>query len=304
MQIIHSSLPLLSIIIPIHNGKNEIERCLNSIYSQNIEQDLFEVICVDDASTDETCKILSQWAEKRKNLKVLRHETNKRQGGARNSGMDISRGKYISFIDHDDIYIPEGLKNIINSLSQYEKQNYGHLLDILMFDYIKSDDPHKQLNYSHNSTEIMPGYLFLSQQECSWYVWQYIYRKGYLHHTQRRFRENVLFEDSDFILGALAHAHRVKYFKEKLICYSVPGTRTGQTTTSDMQKLIGQRFLSTMAIKNEAEKFLPSASILYGKHHKSNPPESTIAEAVGGRNGGETAHLHFILLIPFYSTGI
>ena len=68
MQIIHSSLPLLSIIIPIHNGKNEIERCLNSIYSQNIEQDLFEVICVDDASTDETCKILSQWAEKRKNL--------------------------------------------------------------------------------------------------------------------------------------------------------------------------------------------------------------------------------------------
>ena len=286
MQIIHSSLPLLSIIIPIHNGKNEIERCLNSIYSQNIEQDLFEVICVDDASTDETCKILSQWAEKRKNLKVLRHETNKRQGGARNSGMDISRGKYISFIDHDDIYIPEGLKNIINSLSQYEKQNYGHLLDILMFDYIKSDDPHKQLNYSHNSTEIMPGYLFLSQQECSWYVWQYIYRKGYLHHTQRRFRENVLFEDSDFILGALAHAHRVKYFKEKLICYSVPGTRTGQTTTSDMQKLIGQRFLSTMAIKNEAEKFLPSASILYGKHHKSNPPESTIAEAVGGRNGG------------------
>ena len=216
MQIIHSSLPLLSIIIPIHNGKNEIERCLNSIYSQNIEQDLFEVICVDDASTDETCKILSQWAEKRKNLKVLRHETNKRQGGARNSGMDISRGKYISFIDHDDIYIPEGLKNIINSLSQYEKQNYGHLLDILMFDYIKSDDPHKQLNYSHNSTEIMPGYLFLSQQECSWYVWQYIYRKGYLHHTQRRFRENVLFEDSDFILGALAHAHRVKYFKEKL----------------------------------------------------------------------------------------
>lgn len=252
MKINQVRQPLLSIIIPIHNGENEIARCLNSIYSHNITQEQLEVICVDDASTDETYKLLSMWKNNKENLRIIRHGQNKRQGGARNSGMNIAQGKYVTFLDHDDVYVPGGLENVINLLSQLERQNPGHSLDILMFDYIKSDDPDKKMNYSHNSPEMMPGYSFLSQQECSWYVWHYLYRMEYLRSKQRKFREYVLFEDSDFILGVLAHAHRVQYIPMPLVCYFVSGTRIGQTTASDMQKLIDQRLLSCMAIKNEA----------------------------------------------------
>lgn len=73
MKINQLRQPLLSIIIPVHNGENEIARCLDSIYSHNITQEQFEVICIDDASTDETYKFLSAQQNNRENLRIIRH---------------------------------------------------------------------------------------------------------------------------------------------------------------------------------------------------------------------------------------
>lgn len=98
----------------------------------------------------------------------------------------------------------------------------------------------------------MPGYLFVHRQECSWYVWHYIYKTEYLRNNQRKFREHILFEDSDFILGALAHAHKVQYIPIPLVYHFVSGTRIGQITSSDMKKLIEQRLAKCIALKNEA----------------------------------------------------
>ncbi len=73
--------PFLSIVIPVYNGEPFIERCINSIYSQGLAADEFEVICVDDCSTDATPRLLHALAAQHSNLTVLRHSVNKRQGG-------------------------------------------------------------------------------------------------------------------------------------------------------------------------------------------------------------------------------
>uniref|UniRef100_UPI00131DA3F1 glycosyltransferase family 2 protein n=1 Tax=Thaumasiovibrio occultus TaxID=1891184 RepID=UPI00131DA3F1 len=93
---------VFSVIIPVYNGEDFIRRCLDSIVSQSCSVE-YEVIVVDDASTDNTAVLLSKYASEFDGyVQVVTHEENKRQGGARNTGLDIARGKYILFLDADD----------------------------------------------------------------------------------------------------------------------------------------------------------------------------------------------------------
>lgn len=73
--------PLLSIIIPVYNGERFITKCIDSIYGQGLVPDEFEVVCVDDCSTDNMPRMLHELAALHPNLTVLRHNVNKRQGG-------------------------------------------------------------------------------------------------------------------------------------------------------------------------------------------------------------------------------
>lgn len=91
--------PKVSVIIPVYNVENLLPRCLDSIVSQTLED--IEIICVDDGSKDGSLEVLRNYEKRYKRLKVVSQE-NKRQGGARNTGMDLASGEYIGFIDSDD----------------------------------------------------------------------------------------------------------------------------------------------------------------------------------------------------------
>ena len=85
-----------SIIIPAYNCENYISKCLESIFNQSYKN--FEVIVVDDCSTDKTFEILKKYT----NIKLLSTPVNSRQGTARNIGLDVCTGDYILFVDSDD----------------------------------------------------------------------------------------------------------------------------------------------------------------------------------------------------------
>ncbi len=219
---------------------------MDSIYAQNLDPEDFEVICIDDASTDNTLEILHREQKVRLNLRVLHHETNKRQGGGRNTGMAAAEGNYLMFLDHDDIYLPNSLTEVVATL---QKQHC--LPDILMCDYITNTDSSKSLHYSSNSRQMMTGGQFMDTQQVPWVPWLCAFRTQFFRHHSRQFRECVLFEDTDFVLGCFARANSVFYSPIPLICYSVPGSRKGQTTSSNMIQLIDQRFQLLDAIKND-----------------------------------------------------
>ena len=94
----------ISVVIPMFNISEYISQCLESVLAQNI--DSFEVIAVDDGSTDDTLEIAKKYQKKYSNLKVL-HQDNKGAGAARNLGISEAKGKYIAFMDGDDLY-PDG----------------------------------------------------------------------------------------------------------------------------------------------------------------------------------------------------
>ena len=90
----------LSIVIPVYNTAVYLKECLDSIINQTYSN--IEIICVDDCSPDNSAEIIKEYAAKDNRIKYIKHSENKKQGAARNTGIDAASGKYITFIDSDD----------------------------------------------------------------------------------------------------------------------------------------------------------------------------------------------------------
>ena len=118
----------LSIIIPFYNVEAYIKQCLDSVFRQNIPSSEYEVICVDDCSPDKSLLIVESYAVIHDNIKIIRNEVNRKLGGARNAGVDAASGKYIMFIDSDDLLEDNVLELLC---SEAEKND----LDVLHYDY-------------------------------------------------------------------------------------------------------------------------------------------------------------------------
>ena len=89
----------ISVIIPVHNVEKYIGKCLGSIVSQTYKD--LEIICIDDQSSDNSLKILTDFAQKDTRIKLIKQD-HKGVSAARNNGLNIATGEYISFIDSDD----------------------------------------------------------------------------------------------------------------------------------------------------------------------------------------------------------
>ena len=101
----------LSIIIPVYNTGGYLSRCLDSCLNQDIPSNEYEIIAVDDGSTDNSLDLLKKYAGAYSNIKVL-HQSNKRQGAARNKGLSVAQGEYIWFVDSDDWIVENCLAKV------------------------------------------------------------------------------------------------------------------------------------------------------------------------------------------------
>ena len=97
--------PLVSIIIPVFNSAETIHRSLNSVLKQTYKN--FEIIIIDDCSTDSTINIIQTYDDKR--INILKHSENKGASYARNTGIKNSKGEYLAFLDSDDEWLPNKL---------------------------------------------------------------------------------------------------------------------------------------------------------------------------------------------------
>ena len=104
---------LLSVIVPVYNVNNYLERCINSILEQNYQN--MEIILVDDGSTDGSSIICDNYSKRYENIKVI-HKQNGGLSSARNTGIDNCSGRYISFIDSDDWIDKEMFSEMIAQL--------------------------------------------------------------------------------------------------------------------------------------------------------------------------------------------
>ena len=102
---------LVSVVVPVYNKKKYLRRCIDSILKQQYES--LEIILVDDGSFDGSEKICDQYSEIDARVKVV-HKNNGGLSSARNKGIEIATGKYIVFIDSDDIVHPEYIERMVS----------------------------------------------------------------------------------------------------------------------------------------------------------------------------------------------
>lgn len=193
---------LLTIVIPIHNGEKCIDTCLNSIWSLGLEEADYEVVCVNDCSTDGTVAAVERQCKEHGNLRLVSNERNLRAGGSRNRGVREARGQYVVFMDADDYYDPSFAECV-----RYIKVND---LDILCFDktrHLRGESGTPIHNFKY--TDIMDGRLFMLQNGLPWAPTQYIFKRSLMTDNNVFFEEECSCEDVDW-------AHKLPFFAKRM----------------------------------------------------------------------------------------
>lgn len=159
----------ISVIIPCYNVETYIDRCMTSIMIQTIGVKNLEVICVDDASTDDTWIHLKAWEKLfPDNIILIRLETNGRQGRARNLGFQRVSTDWVSFVDSDDWLEPDYFEQLYNPLAKFdcdviscgEERDFSETLTF--FDDEIRSGTHKEDQYIVADTEEIRKFLIIT----------------------------------------------------------------------------------------------------------------------------------------------
>lgn len=135
-------MPQVSVIVPVYNAEKYLHECVDSILAQTITD--IEVILVDDGSTDTSPKICDEYAESDKRVIVI-HKQNGGVSSARNAGLDVAVGEYVTFVDSDDFIASDMYENMMSKAIEYN-------CDIVMCDCIKEYADRRE-PYTHNIRE-------------------------------------------------------------------------------------------------------------------------------------------------------
>ena len=109
--------PKISVIVPVYNAEKTLRRCVDSILAQTFED--FELILINDGSKDQSGDICDEYAAKDSRVKTI-HKTNGGVSSARNAGLNIARGEYVSFADSDDFVSSEWLFKFIDNIGEHD----------------------------------------------------------------------------------------------------------------------------------------------------------------------------------------
>ena len=207
----------ISIVIPIYNVEKYLRKCLDSVYSLNLDNK--EVVLVNDGSTDTSINILNEFKNKYPNKTKLITQKNQGLSEARNIGIKNSNGKYILFIDSDDFIIPTETEEFINF-------GLDKKVDILIGNYREYYNENyivQKSFYNLDKNLEKEGIFFIEngvKNKCFGFaVWQNIYRKNFLLENNLFFKKGLLHEDSLFTPEAFFYAKKVRCFNKKFYFY-------------------------------------------------------------------------------------
>lgn len=110
----------VTIAIPVYNDDQFIERCIDSILNQTLDQEFIEIICVNDGSTDKSAEILENYAQNHSNVRVVHQENSGSPSGPRNKAIELAKGEYIYFVDADDYLGEEALERMYGVGEKYD----------------------------------------------------------------------------------------------------------------------------------------------------------------------------------------
>ena len=199
----------VSIIIPVYNSEKFLQKCLDSIVNQTLQE--IEIICINDGSQDNSRKILQDYKDKDSRITIIDQE-NGGLSAARNSGLKIVKGEYIGFVDSDDWVAVDFFEKLYNTAVK-------HNADIAITNVIRVHRSQKQENYLIYDNETVTDDYLTKLKLCDipdkCYVWNKIYKTEEFKKNNLKFTEGRMYEDLEF-------TPRMLYYLKKLV--TVPDT--------------------------------------------------------------------------------
>jgi len=195
----------VSVIVPVYNASNYIEKCVDSLLAQTLKG--IEIIVVNDGSTDDTLKKLSKYKDK---IKVVTQE-NGGVASARNKGLEICNGEYIGYVDSDDWVCPNMFEVLYNKAKE---NNY----DAVEGDFIYVDD-----SKEWDGAVDLHGDILTEGERKKYYIdmfpviWNKIYKKEKI--KDIRFKSGVWAEDVEYLYRILPNIKTIGKVNEKLYYY-------------------------------------------------------------------------------------
>ena len=180
----------LSVIIPIFNGEDTLQRCLDSVVSQQVED--LEIILVNDGSTDKSLKICQQFAEHHGQTVIIEQD-NQGLSVARNSGLQVATGDYVTFVDCDDYLESNSYKALISKLNEDKD------IDILEYsvDERIGGKYHTQLKLTDKLYTNWKSYWLETEAYKHTYACNKIFKKKIF--SCEMFKPAILFEDLELM---------------------------------------------------------------------------------------------------------
>lgn len=245
----------ISVIVPVYNAEKYLVECLDSIVNQTLKE--IEIILVDDESKDGSLKILEDYAKNDSRIIVINNvHTGDGAASARNAGLKIAKGKYLSFLDSDDYFDLTMLEKAYNRAEECEA-------DIVMCDYYMFDE------YTHTNqnalkilryNELGKQEVFSSENFCDEIflcnqvvVWSKLFKREYINELKLEFKSYARGDDVWFSMKALTFANRISIISEPLIHYRIYGMN-GNTRIIKNDKKYNDILDSMLYVKNMLEK--------------------------------------------------
>ena len=195
---------VLSIIVPVYNVEIYLVRCIQSLLKQDLESSEYEIVIVNDGSTDNSLTIAQQFCKEQSNIKII----TRKNGGlaaARNTGIENASGKYLMFVDSDDYLMPNVLKEMIDFSEE-------HALDVCeaRMKVMKEDGSFFEgLIQPFKSTDIVTGEFALLHGVNIASVCGMLYSSSFINKYKLRFTEGMTHEDVDFNTRVYPIAQRI-----------------------------------------------------------------------------------------------
>ena len=224
------SPPKVSVIIPVYNAEQYLHQCLDSVCNQTLCD--IEIICVDDGSTDNSLAILREYQNLDPRILVLTQE-NAGGGAARNHGLEVAKGEYLSFLDSDDFFE-------LTLLEKVYLKCESDAADIGIFKYKRySNIQLRASNTMFGITErYLPHTIPFSPKTCSEYIfelsdpvaWNKLFKREFVIGNCLKFQEIRRTNDLLFTMICLALADKITVINEALVYYRVGTKENCQTT--------------------------------------------------------------------------
>lgn len=215
-----SSSPMVSVVIPVFNAERYIGECVKSLQTQTMRD--FEILAVDNGSTDASVAILRDMAEGDSRITVLSSEGN--AGVARNVGMEVARGKYLLFLDADDFFASELLQDTVAAAESKQAQ-------LVLFGGRRFDDAKQEVlkKYDFLRKNLLPSKEVFSARDCGIDFfrittpapWSKLFLRSFIEDKGLKFQSLQNSNDVFFTMAAMAMADRIVAVKEDLIRYRV-----------------------------------------------------------------------------------